>query len=294
MKRPLRICMITTFYPPFHFGGDGIFIYRLSNKLAERGHYVDVIHYLEPFYALNSNKRIGQFTNHPNVTVHSIRSWAGVISILLIQQTGHPFFIKNKIKRILENRQFDVIHFHNTSLIGGPDILHYGNAIKLYTMHEYWLVCPTHVLFKFNREACVKTSCFICTILYRRPPQIWRYSNKLTKSLNSIDTFISPSKFAHDMHKKMGLDIPTVQIPMFAPKPAEPNDSNQILGRFIDPEQPYFLFVGRIEKLKGIQDLIPIFKRYNYAKLLIAGTGTYKEKLESLSNNNPQLRIFLV
>ena len=36
--------MITTFYPPYNFGGDGVFVQRLSNELARRGHLVEVIH----------------------------------------------------------------------------------------------------------------------------------------------------------------------------------------------------------------------------------------------------------
>ncbi len=40
MSRPLRFCMITTYYPPCNFGGDGIFVQRLSNELARRGHHV--------------------------------------------------------------------------------------------------------------------------------------------------------------------------------------------------------------------------------------------------------------
>ena len=36
--RPLKFCMITTFYPPQNFGGDGIFIHRLTNELAKAGH----------------------------------------------------------------------------------------------------------------------------------------------------------------------------------------------------------------------------------------------------------------
>ena len=73
--------------------------------------------------------------------------------------------------RIMGNGNFDVIHFHNVSLIGGPGLLKYGHGIKLYTMHEYWLVCPTHVLFKFNRAACTQTHCFFCGLTYKRPPQ---------------------------------------------------------------------------------------------------------------------------
>src|SRR5207237_10584141 len=32
----MRFCMVTTFYPPYHFGGDAIFIQQLSNELAKR------------------------------------------------------------------------------------------------------------------------------------------------------------------------------------------------------------------------------------------------------------------
>jgi len=47
--RPLRFCMITTFYPPYNLGGDGIFVQRLSNALARRGHTVDVIHCIDAY-----------------------------------------------------------------------------------------------------------------------------------------------------------------------------------------------------------------------------------------------------
>jgi glycosyltransferase involved in cell wall biosynthesis len=42
------------------------------------------------------------------------------------------------------------------------------------------------------------------------------------------------------------------------------------------PDGPFFLFVGRLEKLKGLQTLIPVFRRYLKAQLLIAGTGSYE------------------
>jgi hypothetical protein len=30
MSRPLRFCMLTTFYPPYSFGGDGVYVHALS------------------------------------------------------------------------------------------------------------------------------------------------------------------------------------------------------------------------------------------------------------------------
>lgn len=50
--RPLKFCMITTFYPPQNFGGDGIFIHRLANELAKAGHTIDVIHDVDAYRSL--------------------------------------------------------------------------------------------------------------------------------------------------------------------------------------------------------------------------------------------------
>src|SRR6185503_12688951 len=52
MNRSLRFCMITTFYPPYNFGGDGIFVYRLSNALAKLGHHVEVVHCQDSYLLL--------------------------------------------------------------------------------------------------------------------------------------------------------------------------------------------------------------------------------------------------
>ena len=132
--------MVSTFYPPYNFGGDGMHIYRLSNELARRGHSVDVFHCEDAFLLLNKDKPTADFPNHPQVKVHGLKSRAGFLSPLLTQQTGVPFF-KNELKNALETNDYDVIHYHNMSLIG-ITALSYGSAIKLYTTHEHWLICP--------------------------------------------------------------------------------------------------------------------------------------------------------
>lgn len=64
-----------------------------------------------------------------------------VFSPLAAQQIGAPLFKSSRIRKIL-GQGFDVIHYHNASLVGGPKLLEYGQGIKLYTMHEYWLIAP--------------------------------------------------------------------------------------------------------------------------------------------------------
>src|SRR5512132_636493 len=140
MTRPLRFCMITTFYPPYNFGGDGIFVHRLSNELARRGHQVDVIHCIDAYRMVAGRDPANDYDNHPNVKVHGLKSALGWLSPLATQQTGLPFFKSRELHAVL-GQNFDVIHYHNISLLG-PKVLQYGRGLKLYTMHEYWLVCP--------------------------------------------------------------------------------------------------------------------------------------------------------
>src|SRR5262245_29088573 len=48
----LRFAMVTTFYPPYNFGGDGMGVLRLSRALVRRGHHVTVIHDADAYEVL--------------------------------------------------------------------------------------------------------------------------------------------------------------------------------------------------------------------------------------------------
>ena len=54
--------------------------------------------------------------------------------------------------------------------------------------------------------------------------------------------------------------------------------------------RPYFLAVGRLERLKGFQTLLEVFRRYDAADLVIAGDGTYGAELRQLAAGLPHVR----
>jgi glycosyltransferase involved in cell wall biosynthesis len=299
--RSLHFCMITTFYPPYNFGGDGIFIHRLSNELARRGHQVEVIHCQDSYRLLAGHEPAASYDDHPNVTVHGLRAGRapegprhvpdlpGFLSPLITQQTGYPFFKGEAIQSILD-KGFDVIHYHNISLVGGPKVLEYGQSVKLYTMHEYWLICPTHVLFKFNRVACTRPQCLACSLVYKRPPQWWRYGGMLKAAVKHVDAFLATSLFSRDMHQQRGLEAPIVHLPYFVPELPEPRPTAEEGGDGERSGKPYFLFVGRLSKLKGLQTLIPVFRNYPKAGLLIAGKGDDEAWLRQMAAGSPNIR----
>jgi glycosyltransferase involved in cell wall biosynthesis len=281
--------MITTFYPPNSFGGDGIFVHRLSNELAQRGHQVEVIHCIDAYRLLANQTSAKIYDNHPNVTVHGLKSKFGFLSPLATHQTGFPFFKSVGIHQILA-KNFDVIHYHNISLVGGIKILEYGRGIKLYTTHEYWLVCPTHVLFRFNRAACTRSHCSFCSLFYKRPPQWWRRLGLLKAVFKHVDALLAPSHFSENVHKQLGLDVPIVHLPHFVPSTETEEVAASEKMAEETPKEPYFLFVGRLEKLKGLQTLIPHFCHYRKARLLIAGNGSYESRLRRMAGGNGNIR----
>ena len=281
----MRFCMVTTFYPPYNFGGDGIFVQQLSNELARRGHLVDVVHCQDAYQLLSGETPSALYQDHPNVTVHGLKSLAGFLSPLGTQQTGRPVLKSSQLNALL-GKPFDVIHFHNISLVGGPNVLAYGAAVKLYTLHEYWLVCPTHMLFKFDKEPCSKQSCFTCTVVHRRPPQMWRYTRMIEKAVNHVDLFLAPSQFSLQKHREMGLRRPIVELPYFTSRWSQQAEKRS------PSKVPFFLFVGRLQKIKGLQRLIPVFRRYRNAQLWVVGTGEYEAELRVMAAGSANIRFF--
>jgi glycosyltransferase involved in cell wall biosynthesis len=276
----LRFCLVTTYFPPFHFGGDGVFIHRLARALAARGHAVDVVHSVDA-YRIHRSDAQKDFQETPGVRRIALESRLPMFATLLAHQSGGPATYARRLREILAPGRYDVVHFHNVSLAGGPGVLGYGDGIKLYTTHEYWLVCPTHVLFRFGREACVKKSCLACTLHAGRPPQLWRATGHIARSLAHLDRLVVPSRFALERHREEGIEAPMQLLPHFVPVPRELPPAS--------PGEPYFLFVGRLEKLKGLQDVFPVLRTLPAARLRIAGTGTYEGELRRLAAGMPNV-----
>ncbi len=273
----MRFCIVSTFYPPYNFGGDGIYAYRLANGLARLGHDVTVLHSPTAYEQLARRGPTGDYDDHENVHVHAIRTPLGKFGLLAVQQFGSPCFQGRELRRYLDQGDYDVIHYNNVSLLGGPHVFRYGSALKLCTLIEHWLVCPMHVLWKFDREVCKKPSCLACTLHGKRPPQLWRYTGLMKRATREIDAFIGPSLFTMGMHRERGLQGTMIQLPLFHPQPKVVSEKESLPNE----GRPYFFFVGRLEKIKGVQNLIPVFRESPDVDLIIAGDGNYGETLRT-------------
>jgi glycosyltransferase involved in cell wall biosynthesis len=269
----MRFCMVTTYYPPYHFGGDATYVRALSRALVSQGHEVEIVHCVDA-YRLKNRNRIPEEAADPGIVVHRLKSRIGFLSPLITQLTGHPG-PKGRAERAVFARSFDVVNFHNISLVGGPAMIPWSRAaVTLYTLHEHWLLCPTHIFWKNRSRACDHQTCFTCSIVSGIPPQLWRYTGLMERSVAHADALLAPSEYTARRHRDAGLKPPIHVLPLYSA--IEP----QSVGPQPQRLRPRFLYVGRLIAPKGIVPLLEEFASLTAYDLHVIGDGELRSELE--------------
>jgi glycosyltransferase involved in cell wall biosynthesis len=218
------------------------------------------------------------------------------VSSLLTHQLGRPA-LKQRVLAAAFRTPFDVVHYHNVSLLGGPGALAFGGRVRLYTAHEHWLVCPTHVLWKNGAEPCETRACVRCSIRQHRPPQLWRFGSRLPRALSRMHAVIAQSEFSRERHRQFGLRQAMRVLPPFLPDalPALPaTHLPAIVQRVLADASPFILFVGRLETSKGLSDVLPLFSGSRVdasVRLIVVGDGSERAHIERVAEGNNRITV---
>jgi glycosyltransferase involved in cell wall biosynthesis len=279
--------MVTTFYPPRHQGGDAIYVQSLARGLVRAGHAVDVV-CCDDAYRLAGGEPLSAAAPPQDaadgVRVHRIASPVlGRLASLWMHQAGGPGPLRAAMAAVLD-RGYDVLHFHNVSLAGGPAVLGLGRAdLRLLTLHDYWFVCPTHLLWKNGERACDRPTCLGCTLRARRPPQPWRWGEARERALSHVDAVLAPSAWSASEHRRRGFPLAIDVLPLFSRFPAAARRSTP-------PSRPRFLYAGRLTASKGVRLLVELFARLPQYDLVLVGDGELAAPLASAYATCPNLR----
>lgn len=279
-----KFVLFSTFYPPYHLGGDATHVENLANTLSKIGHEVHVVHILDSYNFKKGNTEVKCKTEIEvnDVTIHRLKSSFGNLSLFKAYILNSSNYYFKKSNEIVKKINPDIIHHHNIAGFG-PSILKFKPIEKkIYTAHDYWLVCQNSGLIKPEGSSCQgPEGCFYCQIRHKRPYQLWRGSKKVHKSIASINSIIAPSNYMEKCLTDLGIECKIVVIPNFVMKPVTP---------FIPIEKrTHILFVGVLNEHKGILDLLSnysnIYKK-NGIKLHIVGTGPLEKTIVEYVSTN--------
>ncbi len=263
----LRFLMVTSFYPPYHLGGDAVHVQYLAEALASRGHEVHV-EFSPAAYRMKRRGPPPARDPDRGVRLHPIPSPWGRAQPAAAYLLGRSRSVSRFHADLVREVRPDAVHLHNISLLGPGLLRSAAGPLTLYTAHDYWLRCPRSDLLKNGRRPCESPSCVSCCLVSARPPQVWRYLEG-GRGPWSVDFAIAPSRF---MARAVGpvLGCPMLCMPNFAPDP-------NVAGSVAEPGD-YYLFVGALEPHKGVDRLAEAARRSGF-RVRFVGRGSLAASL---------------
>ncbi|MGA9380130.1 MAG: glycosyltransferase family 4 protein [Phormidium sp.] len=191
------------------------------------------------------------------------------------------------IQQLLQDTHIDIAHLHIyygqlTASILAP--LKKAGVPIVQTLHEYKIVCPVYTLLS-NGEICQACQGFMfwkATLKRCNRGSLTRsllstlesYLSRMLGSVDNIDHFIAVSHFQRN--KIIELGIPAEKVTAV---------NNFIDASGIQPNSKpgeYFLYFGRLERLKGIFTLVEAASALKETPLLIVGDGEVRQELADL------------
>lgn len=196
-----------------------------------------------------------------------------------------------EVKRIIKEQNIDVVHVHNTLMMVSPSVFYAAfrcHVPVVQTLHNFRMLCPAGSFFRGDRicEECSEhgLQCSLKYGCYRGSRVQTFVSAAILKIHRMLGTyhkvhFICLTEFNRQKLSQLNrsrrkvIDMDKVYI--------KPNFTFQDDINFESSSQlDYFLFVGRVEALKGIDVVIRAFEQMPDQRLVVAGDGPMMEQMQ--------------
>lgn len=209
--------------------------------------------------------------------------------LMLPFETVFSFKTYKEIKKKIVKESIDIVHVHNTVPLISPSVYYAAKFCKVpvvQTIHNFRLLCPNGTFTRDNKicEDCIENGlkCSIKNKCYRNSTvQSFLLASSLAihrfiGTYKKIDGYIALTEFNKNKLKEIISEEKIYVKPNFI-KRKEYKKNNK---------ESYYLFLGRIDELKGINLLVQTWKEVDNCKLFIAGKGPLEDKIEADINKN--------
>lgn len=281
----MRIALVN--YRYFVSGGPERYMFNIKEVLEQHGH--EVI----PFSIKSSKNVSTSLENEFLDTVDDQTYFAQskkTLKVVLKSFTRmfYSFEAKKMFGAFLDKHKPDlvyIIHFHNKI---SPSIIDAAKARKIPVIHrisDFQYMCPNALFYNEKKGicedclnghslSCVKNKCVMNSTVYSAIKLGAKKLHDFLHITQKIDAFVVPSLFTLKKLNQYGIPMEKLHhVPTFF------NLKQNV------PEvtyEPYFLFVGRLEKQKGLMTLIKAFVKTG-APLKIIGFSNdgYENELKA-------------
>lgn len=212
---------------------------------------------------------------------------------LLIPFTAvYSFKTYREVKKLIRENKIDIVHVHNTLMVVSPSVFYaafHCHVPVVQTLHNFRMLCPAGSYFRGDRicEECSEKGlqCSLKYGCYRGSKAQTFVSAAILKIHRMLGTyrkvnFICLTEFNREKLSRLNeggkqiVDMKKVYI--------KPNFTFQegISGE-VQEAGDYFLVVGRVEALKGIDVVVKAFEKIPDQKLIVAGDGPMMAEMKA-------------
>ncbi|MFV9883478.1 MAG: glycosyltransferase, partial [Rickettsiales endosymbiont of Dermacentor nuttalli] len=299
----MKILTVIHGYPPYYRAGSEVYSQTLARKLSDN-HEIQV-------FARHENSFLPSFHystvldyGDPRILLHLIN--------IPITKYRYKFIneeVNIRFEKIIDDFKPDLIHFGhlNHLSISLPAIATKRGIPTVYTLHDFWLMCPRGRFVQRNSEELLKlcdgqedkkcaTECYKGYFtgdegLLNAEIAYWQQwvstrMKQTKKIVEYVDHFIAPSKFLMNKFVKE-FNIPHTKISYLD----YGFDLNRLKDRNRIPEEDFiFGYIGTHTPEKGIDLLLKAFSSLSAnAKLRIWGALSQETAgLKAIANHFPQ------
>lgn len=204
----------------------------------------------------------------------------------------YSFKTYREVKKLIRENKIDIVHVHNTLMVVSPSVFYaafHCHVPVVQTLHNFRMLCPAGSYFRGDRicEECSEKGlrCSLKYGCYRGSKAQTFVSAAILKIHRMLGTyrkvnFICLTEFNREKLSRLNeggkqiVDMKKVYI--------KPNFTFQegISGE-VQKAGDYFLVVGRVEALKGIDVVVKAFEKIPDQKLIVAGDGPMMAEMKA-------------
>lgn len=181
----MKIVQIIHSFPPYNFAGSEVYTYNLSKELAKK-HKVFVLHRISDAHLKEYEIARSELDNFTVFKINNTWRYCDSFEFLYRIEA-----IEERFKTILDEIRPDVVHIQHLVFLslGIVKEIKKRNIPIVFTLHDYWLICPLSQLLSSNLTIChmpEEKNCIECL-----KPQLG--INKSTRSIYNFCSRILPN-----------------------------------------------------------------------------------------------------